>query len=298
MVINQSVLDKAEILIEALPYIKRFGGNIIVVKYGGSAMKDESLKKHVIEDVVLMKLIGFKPIIVHGGGKEISKWVEKSGIESEFYNGLRVTDADTLEIADMVLGKVNSDLVTYAQQLGAKAIGISGRDGGLLTCEKAMPDGRDIGYVGNVVGVDPTILNDLLEHDFLPIIYPIGADEEGQSYNINGDHAAASVAQSLKAGKLAYLTDTAGVYRDFNDPESLISELYIDEAEQLIAEGAIGGGMIPKVRNCIETINEGVKRVHILDGRIPHCLLLEFFTDKGIGTAIMDKAESRYYNEK
>ena len=293
--IPQSILDKAAVLIEALPYIQRFNRNIIVIKYGGSAMTDVALQRHVIEDAVLLKLVGFKPIVVHGGGKEISKWIKKTGIEPQFYNGLRVTDEDTLELADMVLGKVNSELVTMAQQLGVRAVGINGRDGGLLTCEKQMPDGKDIGFVGNVTKVDPKILYDLLNDDFLPIVYPIGAGGDGQSYNINGDHAAAEIAQAVHASKLAYLTDTSGVYLDINDPNSLIAELFVDEAEDLIEKGNIAGGMIPKVQNCINTIRAGVKRVHILDGRIPHCLLLEIFTDRGIGTAILDKGEKRYY---
>ena len=292
--VKQKYLEKANVLIEALPYIQRFNRKIIVIKYGGSAMQDDELMKHVIEDAVLLKLVGFKPVIVHGGGKEISKWVRKTGIEPVFVDGLRVTDADTLEIAEMVLGKVNSDLVTLAQQLGVRACGISGKDGKMLTVKKCTPGGNDIGYVGEVVHVDTKIITDLLNDDFLPVIYPIGMDETGQSYNINGDHAAAAVAQALKADKLAYLTDTSGVYTDPGDPESFISELYVDEARKMIEDGTISGGMIPKVLNCFQSIENGVNRVHILNGSIPHCLLLEIFTDRGVGTVIMEKGEKYY----
>ncbi len=290
-------LEKAQVLIEALPYIQRFNRKIIVVKYGGSAMLDESLMNHVIEDVVLLKLCGFKPVIVHGGGKEISRWMQKTGVEPHFYNGLRVTDADTLEIAEMVLGKVNSDLVTLAQNLGVRAVGISGKDGRLMTVDKAMPDGKDIGYVGNVRKVDAKVIYDLLDNDFLPIVYPIGIGDDGQSYNVNGDSAAEAIAEALKADKLAFLTDTSGVYEDINDEDSFVSELYTDEAEKMIEDGIITGGMIPKVQNCLKAIAGGVNRVHILDGRIPHCLLLEIFTDRGCGTAIMNSQERRYYNK-
>ena len=290
-------LEKAQVLIEALPYIQRFNRKIIVVKYGGSAMLDESLMNHVIEDVVLLKLCGFKPVIVHGGGKEISRWMKKAGVEPQFYNGLRITDADTLEIAEMVLGKVNSDLVTLAQKLGVRAVGISGKDGYLMRADKTMPDGKDIGYVGTVREVDAKVIFDLLDNDFLPIIYPIGMGDDGQSYNINGDYAAEAVAEALQADKLAFLTDTSGVYEDINNKESFISELYPDEAQSLINRGIITGGMIPKVQNCLKAIAGGVNRVHILDGRIPHCLLLEIFTDRGCGTSIMNTNESRYYNK-
>ena len=293
--IKQEWIDKANVLIEALPYIQRFNGQIIVVKYGGSAMVDEALKQSVIEDVVLLKLVGFKPVIVHGGGKEISKWLTRSGVETKFFEGLRITDSDTLDVAEMVLGKVNNELVSRAESLGIKAVGISGKDGNLITCEKNMPDGNDIGYVGKVKNVDPKIIYDLLDNDFLPVIYPIGKDENGQGYNINGDHAATAIAMALKANKLAYLTDIAGVCMDPKDPDTLISELYSEDAKKLIKDGTIKGGMIPKLTNCIDAIDAGVSRVHVLDGRIPHCLLLEIFTDKGIGTAILSGSEGKYY---
>ncbi len=290
-------LWKAEVLIEALPYIQRFNRKIIVIKYGGSAMMNDELKKNVIADAVLLKLVGFKPIIVHGGGKEISRWVEKSGMEPQFVNGLRVTDMQTMEIAEMVLNRVNKGLVQMVEQLGVKAVGISGKDGGLLTVEKKYSEGRDIGYVGEITHVDPKILFDLLEKDFLPVVCPVGMDKDFNTYNINADDAACEISKAVKAEKLAFLTDVEGVYRDPADPDTLISELSLEEAKELIDKGYIGGGMLPKLNNCIDAIENGVSRVHILDGRIPHCLLLEIFTNKGIGTAILANEESRYYHE-
>ena len=292
----QKYLDKAEVLIEALPYIQRFNRKIIVVKYGGSAMVDETLKERVIQDVTLLKLVGFKPIIVHGGGKEISKWVGKVGMEPEFVNGLRVTDEATMELAEMVLGKVNKSLVQLVESLGVRAIGISGKDGKLLTVEKKYADGEDIGFVGEIKKVNGDILYDLLEKDFLPIVCPVGLDDEYQTYNINADDAACAIARAMKAEKLAFLTDIEGVYKDPDDPETLISELRVSEAEGLMEQGYIGGGMLPKLQNCIDAIENGVSRVHILDGRIPHCLLLEIFTNKGIGTAILNDEEERFYS--
>ena len=290
-------LEKAEVLIEALPYIQRFNRRIIVVKYGGSAMVDDTLKKRVIQDVTLLKLVGFKPIIVHGGGKEISRWVGKVGMEPHFINGLRVTDEDTMEIAEMVLNKVNKSLVQMVQELGVKAVGISGKDGGLLTVEKKYSDGQDIGFVGEITDVNPKVLYDLLEKDFLPIVCPIGLDKEFNTYNINADDAACAIAKAVNAEKLAFLTDIEGVYKDPEDKSTLISELTIDDAHALIDEGFIGGGMLPKLNNCIDAIDNGVSRVHIMDGRIPHCLLLEIFTNRGIGTAILSKGEGRYYDD-
>lgn len=295
--VNKKYLDKAEVLIEALPYIQRFSKKIMVVKYGGSAMIDEELKRDVIQDVVLLKLIGFKPIIVHGGGKEISRWVDKVGMDTKFINGLRVTDAETMELAEMVLAKVNKELVAMVQSMGVKAVGVSGKDGGLLMAEKKCPNGTDIGFVGDVKKVDTKILKDLLEKDFLPIVFPIGMDEDGVSYNINADEAASAIAKALKAEKLAFLSDVEGVRKDPEDPDSVLSELYTQEAQDLVDEGIITGGMLPKIKNCIEAINEGVSRVHIMDGRIPHGLLLEIFTNKGIGTAIIKENEAKYCNE-
>ena len=291
----QKILQKAEVLIEALPYIQRFNRKIIVVKYGGSAMVDEELKRNVIKDVTLLKLVGFKPIIVHGGGKEISKWVGKVGMEPEFINGLRKTDAPTMEIAEMVLGKVNKSLVQMVQELGVNAIGISGKDGGLLKVKKKYSKGQDIGYVGEITEVNAKVLYDLLEKDFLPIVCPVGLDDNFESYNINADDAACAIAQAVSAEKLPFLTDVKGVYRDPEDKSSLISELSISEARELIDSGTVGGGMLPKLNNCMEAIEDGVSRVHILDGRIPHCLLLEIFTNRGIGTAILGDSEERFY---
>lgn len=289
-------LKKAQVLVEALPYIQKFNRKIIVVKYGGSAMVDEELKRKVIQDVVLLKLVGFKPIIVHGGGKEISKWVTKTGGEAKFVNGLRVTDEPTMEIAEMVLNRVNKSLVALIEELGVKACGISGKDGGMLKVEKKLSGGEDIGYVGEVKSVDATIIHSLLKDDFLPVICPVGYDASFHSYNINADDAACAIARAVNAEKLAFLTDIEGVYRDYNDKSTLISELSTSEAKELLSSGTIGGGMLPKLGNCIEAIENGVSRVHILDGRIPHCLLLEIFTNKGIGTAILSDDAERFYN--
>lgn len=291
----QKFLDKAEVLIEALPYIQRFNRRIIVVKYGGSAMVDEELKAQVIQDVTLLKLVGFKPIIVHGGGKEISKWVGKVGMEPEFVNGLRVTDEATMELAEMVLGRVNKSLVQLVESLGVRAIGISGKDGKLLSVNKKYAGGEDIGFVGEIKNVNATVLYDLLEKDFLPIVCPVGLDDDYNTYNINADDAACAIARAMRAEKLAFLTDIEGIYKDPKDPETLISELTVTEAHKLMRDGYIGGGMLPKLHNCIDAIEHGVSRVHILDGRIPHCLLLEIFTNKGIGTAIINDGEQRYY---
>ncbi len=281
------ILQKAEVLIEALPYIQRFNRRIIVVKYGGSAMENEELQKNVIKDVALLKLVGFKPIIVHGGGKAISKWVGKVGKEAQFINGLRVTDEETMEIAEMVLGKVNKNLVAMVEELGVKAIGISGKDGGMLKVDRKYSNGQDIGFVGDIKSVNPSILFDLLEKDFLPIIAPIGLDDGYNTYNINADDAACAIAKAIGAEKLAFLTDIKGLYKDINDPDSFISELTAEQANQLIEEGCIGGGMLPKLNNCTSAVENGVNRVIILDGRIPHCLLLEIFTKEGIGTQII-----------
>ncbi len=288
----QAVLQKAEVLIEALPYIQRFNRKIIVVKYGGSAMSNEELQRNVIKDVTLLKLVGFKPIIVHGGGKEISRWVGKVGKEPRFVNGLRVTDEETMEIAEMVLNKVNKDLVTMVQELGVKAVGVSGKDGGLLEVEKKYADGQDIGFVGEITKVNPKVLYDLLEKDFLPIVAPIGLDVHFQTYNINADDAACAIARAVNAEKLAFLTDIEGLYRDIHDKGSFISRLTASEAERLMEGGFIGGGMLPKLGNCTAAVRNGVSRVHILDGRVPHCLLLEIFTKQGIGTAIISDEDN------
>ena len=290
----REVLKKAEVLIEALPYIQKFNRKIIVVKYGGSAMSNEELQKNVIKDVTLLKLVGFKPIIVHGGGKEISRWVGKVGKEAQFVGGLRVTDAETMEIAEMVLGRVGKQLVTMVQELGVKAVGISGKDGGLIQVKKKYSDGQDIGFVGEITEVNPKILYDLLEKDFLPIVSSVGLDENFTTYNINADDAACAIARAVGADKLVFLTDIEGLYRHINDKSSFIPRLTASEADALIAGGMIGGGMLPKLSNCTSAVKNGVNRVHILDGRILHCLLLEIFTNEGVGTMILrdeDKSE-------
>ena len=295
MNLDPKIMEKAAVLIEALPYIQRFNRKIIVVKYGGSAMVDENLKKQVIQDVVLLKLVGFKPIIVHGGGKEISQWVSKAGMEPRFVNGLRVTDEPTMEIAEMVLNRVNKSLVQLVNELGVKAVGISGKDGMMLKCDKKYSGGEDIGFVGDIKEVNPKVIYDLLEKDFLPIICPIGFDDNYLTYNINADDAACAIARAVKAEKLAFLTDVEGLYRDFEDKDSLISEMEVREAQEFVDSGSLGGGMLPKLQNCIDAIKDGVSRVHILDGRIPHCLLLEIFTNNGVGTAILNSKEEHYY---
>lgn len=282
---------KAEVLIEALPYIQKFNRKIIVVKYGGSAMSDEELQRHVIQDVTLLKLVGFKPIIVHGGGKAISSWVQKTGKEAQFINGLRVTDKETMEIAEMVLGRVSKNLVTMVEELGVKAVGISGKDSAMLKVKKRLSGGQDIGYVGEITKVDPKILFDMMDHDYLPIVAPIGLDDQFETYNINADEAACAIAKAVGADKLVYLTDVEGLYRDFEDKSSFISRISMTEAEELIADGMIGGGMLPKLSNCTDAVRGGVKRVHILDGRVPHSILLEIFTNKGNGTMFYDDSD-------
>lgn len=294
----EEVMSKANVLIEALPYIQKFKDKIVVVKYGGSAMLDEKLQEDVIKDVALLKLVGMQPIIVHGGGKEISKWVGLLGKEPRFVQGLRVTDAETMEVAEMVLGKVNKRLVQMLEKLGVKAAGISGKDGGTLTCEKKLANGEDIGFVGTITKVDTDLIDTLLVNDYIPVIAPIGMDMEFKSYNINADDAACAIATAMNAEKLAFLTDIEGVYRDFEDKSSLISVLTLEEADALLASGVIGGGMLPKLQNCIDAVKEGVSRVHIMDGRIDHSLLLEFFTNKGIGTAIIGNENTLYENER
>ena len=281
------LLEKAQILIEALPYIQAFNKKIVVVKYGGSAMLENDLKKKVIQDIVLLKLVGLQPVIVHGGGQEISKWLQKVNIEAHFVNGFRFTDNATMEVVEMVLNKVNKELVQMIGELGMKAVGISGKDGSLLHCHKKDVYGEDIGFVGEVIEVNPDIIFDLLEKDFVPVICPVGFDRDYTSYNVNADDAACAVAKALKADKLAFLTDVEGVYKDFNDKESLIEKISVSEITELIETGQMGGGMLPKLTSCVDAVKNGVSKVTIADGRIPHCLLLELFTNKGIGTMIV-----------
>lgn len=281
----QKYINKAKVLIEALPYIKEFNGKIVVIKYGGSAMIDENIKESVIEDIVLMKLVGFKPVIVHGGGKDISAMLNKVGIESKFHNGLRVTDEDTVEVVEMVLaGKVNKSVVQLIQNHDIGAVGITGKDGKTLKVKKKEVDGADIGYVGEITSVDTKLIESLLDNDFVPVIAPIGTDVDGKTYNINADYAASAIAGALKAEKLIFLTDVEGVLKDVNDKESLISKITVEEVDIYKAEGIISGGMIPKVECCVEGLHLGVKNVHILDGRVQHSMLLEIFTKSGVGT--------------
>jgi acetylglutamate kinase len=261
-------------------------------------MTDKSLEESVIKDVVLLKLVGMKPVIVHGGGKEISRWIGKVGKEPEFIDGFRVTDDETMEIAEMVLNRVNKNLVQMIERLGVKAVGISGKDAGMMHAEKKMPNGNDIGYVGDITTVNPGLVSALLDNDYIPVIAPIAMGAHGATYNINADDAASAVAVALGAEKLAFLTDVEGVYKDPDDEESLISVLTLKQAEELIEDGTISGGMLPKILNCTDAVKKGVGRVHILDGRRDHCLLLEFFTKKGVGTAIIDGSKRLYYNEK
>ncbi|EAJ9086456.1 acetylglutamate kinase [Campylobacter coli] len=277
----QKYLEKANVLIEALPYIRKFSSKIILIKYGGSAMENEELKHCVMQDIALLKLVGLKPIIVHGGGKDISKMCEKLGVKSEFNNGLRVSDQATTEVASMVLNYINKNLVHSLQNLGVKAIGLCGKDGGLLEC---VQKDENLGFVGEIQKVNSSVLQDLLEKDFLPIIAPIGMDENFNTYNINADDAACAIAKALKAEKLAFLTDTAGLYENFEDKNSLISKISITQAKALVDK--IQDGMHVKLKSCIDACESGVKKVHILDGRVKHSLLLEFFTDEGIGTLV------------
>ncbi len=280
-------IEKARVLIEALPYIRRFAGSIVVVKYGGSAMSDAEIKSSTIKDIAMMKMIGMRPVVIHGGGPSISEMLGRLGKESTFVDGLRVTDTETAQIAEMVLsGTISKDLVQSLQRVGIDAVGINGKDGQTLLARKKLIDGKDIGFVGEVVKVKTALLNSLIEQDFIPVVSPIGTDREGNTYNINADYAASAIAGALNAQKLVFLTDVEGILKDVEDPASRFSQLSLTEAEAYIADGTIKGGMIPKTECCIEGIKRGVQSVHILDGRIPHALLLEIFTNEGIGTML------------
>jgi acetylglutamate kinase len=278
---------RADVLVEALPYIRRFAGKTVVVKYGGNAIAGTSEHDALdifARDVVLMRLVGMRPVVVHGGGPQISALMGRLGKSAEFRDGLRVTDAETVDIARMVLvGQVNPQLVAAINAHGNYAVGVSGGDAGLL---RAIPNDGDLGFVGNVDAVNPRILEGLLADEFIPVVATIGVDGGGQAYNINADTVAAAIAEALGAEKLVYLTDVEGLRRDVDDPDSLIHQTTADELDQLIASGVVAGGMIPKVASCIHAVRHGVHRAHILDGRVPHVLLLEIFTDEGIGTVI------------
>lgn len=284
----QQEIQKAEVLIEAIPYIRRFAGTVVVIKYGGSAAVDEKLRKSVIQDIALLKYIGLMPVVVHGGGKEITNLLERIGKETVFIDGLRVTDEETAKFAEMVLsGSINKALVADFESVGIKAVGINGKDGRTFTThKKTYPKGRNLGFVGEVDSVDTTLISVLLENNFVPVISPIGTDESGSTYNINADYAASAVAGALHAQKLIFLTDVEGILKDKNDTNSIIRRLTPDEALEYINDGTIKGGMIPKAQCCIDGIIKGVKSVHVLDGRLDHSILLEIFTAKGIGTMI------------
>lgn len=297
-------IGKAEILIEALPYIRQLSGKTVVIKYGGNAMTSEELKSSVMDDITLLKFIGINPVLIHGGGPDISNMLEKMNISSRFENGLRVTDSATIGVAQMVLvGKTNKEIVASLGKRGAKAIGICGIDGRLIECKKLSEtsDGKpmDIGYVGKITNINTKVLSMLSQDEYIPVVAPIGVDENGQSYNINADTVASEIAAALKAEKLITLTDVEGVKGHLPDgTEILLSALIEKEVHELIANGTIKDGMIPKVMGCLDTINRGVGRAHIIDGRIPHCLLLEIFTGKGIGTMITKKRTLYFEGEK
>jgi acetylglutamate kinase len=277
---------RVQILSEALPYIQQFRGRTVVVKYGGAAMKDGRLKAGVIRDIVFMACVGIRPVVVHGGGPEINLWLGKLGIEPQFKDGLRVTDAPTMDVVEMVLvGRVNKELVSLINQEGGKAVGLCGVDGNLIT---ARPQGAvDVGFVGEVSSIDSGILKSLVESGYIPIVSSVASDETGQAYNINADTVAGEIAAALGAEKLILLTDTKGILKDYKDPSTLLPKLDIQQARQLIETGVVAGGMIPKVNCCVRSLAQGVGAAHILDGRVPHALLLEIFTDLGIGSMIV-----------
>lgn len=283
-------IEKANTLVEALPYIKQFRKKIVVIKYGGSFMSDQDIKYSVMDDIALMKLVGIRPIVVHGGGKDISNMLKKLNIESSFYNGLRITDKATVDVAEMVLcGKINKEIVQLLENRDIHAVGISGKDSALLKVHKKKYQDKDLGYVGEVDKVNVKFLQDLIKNDYIPVIAPIGCDDKKETYNINADHVACAVAEALHAEKLIYLTDTDGVYLNPDDPNSIIRRLNIEEANNLITRKIISGGMIPKVENAVDSILSGVNSVHILDGTIEHSILLELFTAAGCGTMIKEK---------
>jgi acetylglutamate kinase len=281
---------RVRVLSEALPYIQKFAGRTVVVKYGGAAMKDSSLKDRVIRDLIFMSCVGIRPILVHGGGPEINSWLEKIGIEPQFKDGLRVTDAATMDVVEMVLvGRVNKEIVSLINQAGGNAVGLCGKDGNLIV---ARPDGREgIGFVGEVSSVNVNILNSLVKSGYIPVVSSVAADENGQAYNINADTVAGEIAAALGAEKLILLTDTPGLMRDFKDPDTLIRQLDIPGARALIDDGTVSGGMIPKLTCCVRSLAQGVKAAHIIDGRLPHSLLLEIFTDSGTGSMIVSSAQ-------
>ena len=284
--IREAEATRVRVLSEALPYIQQFAGRTVVVKYGGAAMKDSNLKDKVIRDIVFLSCVGLRPIVVHGGGPEINSWLNKLGIEAQFKNGLRVTDAPTMDVVEMVLvGRVNKEIVSLISQAGGLAVGLCGKDGNLITARAQAEEG--IGFVGEVSTINIKVLETLSSSGYIPVVSSVAADDKGQAYNINADTVAGEIAAALGAEKLILLTDIPGILRDYHDPASLIPKLDIREARELIANGIVGGGMIPKVTCCVRSLAQGVSAAHIIDGRIPHALLLEIFTDGGIGSMIL-----------
>ncbi len=284
---RQEEATRVRVLSEALPYIQQFAGRSIVIKYGGAAMKDSNLKDKVIRDVVFLACVGLRPVVVHGGGPEINSWLTKLGIEPQFKNGLRVTDAATMDVVEMVLvGRVNKEIVALINQAGGAAVGLCGTDGNLIKARPQSKDG-DVGFVGEVASVDIKLLESLMNSGYIPVVSSVAADETGQAYNINADTVAGEIAAALGAEKLMLLTDTAGILRDYKDTSTLIPKLDIQEARSLITDGVVAGGMIPKVNCCVRSLAQGVRAAHIIDGRVPHALLLETFTDEGIGSMIV-----------
>ena len=284
----QELIQKATVLVEALPYIREFNGKTVIIKYGGSAMLDPALRRLTAEDVVLMKYVGMNPVVVHGGGPLINQTLKRLNVESTFHEGLRVTDNETVEIVEMVLsGSVNKDIVTLINTAGGSAVGLSGKDGNMLHAKKLdLEDGTDIGNVGKITSVHTNIIRVLSDADSIPVIAPIATDAEGRTWNINADTAAGEIAAALQAEKLVFLTDTPGLLRDKDDPESLIHQVRYAEVEELTKKGVIAGGMIPKIDACHKALDYGVKKTHIIDGRIPHALLIEVLTQAGIGTLV------------
>lgn len=288
--------DKANVLVEALPYIEDFYGKIVVIKYGGNAMINDVLKEKVMEDIALMRFVGIHPVIVHGGGPEITGFLQKLGKESSFVSGLRVTDEETVEVAEMVLdGKINSEIVKRMNRRGVRAVGLSGEDANLIRAKKKLatiyenetPKEVDIGYVGEVAAINTDILETLIQNDYVPVIAPIGIGVGGENYNINADYVAAKVAGALQVERLILLTDIEGVYKDFDDKDSFISILTAAKAREYIKDGTIKGGMIPKIEACLSALDDGVAKAHIIDGRLPHSLILEMFTAEGVGTQVI-----------
>ena len=290
------IIAKAEVLIESLPYIREFFGKTFVIKYGGSVLADEKIKKSVIEDITLLNYVGVNPIIVHGGGPAINEALDTMNKESQFVNGLRVTDRETMKMVEMVLvGQVNKEIVSLVNQMGAGAVGVSGKDGGLIQASKLQTEDceADLGYVGQVDKINPRIINQLIEGGYIPVIAPVGSNENGDSFNINADTVAGQLAVALKAEKFIFLTDVDGIRADHRRADSRVSSLTIPEAREWIASGKIQGGMVPKVKACMEAVGNGVQRTHIINGLISHALLLEIFTDQGIGTMILREGQQR-----